>query len=232
MPELLLNSPLLGLTLTIVIFHLGELLVKRLKTSLLPPFLFSSIVIIMLITGIDELTLESYERGGTFLAFFLGPATISLALPLKRNWEVLRSNALILLLTALVGAITAIIATFYCARLFGAQEVTMLSLLPKSITTPVAMEVSQSLGGLPPLTIVCVSLAGVFGALFGHKLLALVGVTDNIAIGFAIGTGSHALGTSSCIPKSAVQVTFASLAIVLLAIATTLIAPFMLGILR
>lgn len=232
MPNTIINSALLGLALTFGLYYLGEKLSAYLKTSLLPPFLTSSLLIILLITFVDSITLQSYEIGGNIIAFFLGPATISFALPLKKNWEVLKANVLPLLLTAIVGSITAIIATFYCAKLFGASELTLLSLAPKSITTPIAMELSQTLGGLPPLTIVCVSLAGVFGAVFGHSILKVCGVTDDIAIGFAIGTASHALGTSSCVPVSAKQVTFGSLAIVLLAITTTLVAPFILTLLK
>lgn len=232
MPNLLLHSPLLGLALTFVTFCLGEKISKALKTSLLPPFLTSTLMIILLLTFCDSLTLKDYEVGGSYIAFLLGPATISFALPLKNNWATLKANVLPLLLTAMIAAVTAIIATFYCAQFFGATEVTMLSLIPKSITTPIAMELSQSIGGLPPLTIVCVSLAGVFGAVLGHKLLSLLGVTDDIAIGFAIGSASHALGTSSCIPISAKQVTFGSLAIVLVAIATTIVAPTLLSLLR
>lgn len=232
MPENLLHSPLLGLALTIIVFHLGDLFAKRFNLTLLPPFLTASALLIMLLSVTTNFTYEDYMKGGSYVAFLLGPATISFALPLKRNWQTLKDNLGILLLTAVVGAVTAIIATYYCAILFGAQEATMLSLVPKSITTPIAMEVSSSLGGIPALTIVCVSLAGIVGAVLGHKLLALFGVTNDIAIGFGIGTGSHALGTSSCIPISSTQVTFGSLAIVLVAIITTIIAPHLLALLR
>jgi predicted murein hydrolase (TIGR00659 family) len=232
MPDLLVHSPLLGVTLTVILFYLGEKLAAYLKTSLLPPLCTSSLVIILLISFTNLFTFEDYQLGGSLLGFMLGPAIIALALPLKKNWELLRNNLGILVTTTIFGAVMAIIVNVSCARFFGVSQASVLSMIPKSVTAPIAMELSAYVGGIPPLTILSVTLAGFCGAIFGHKLLALVGVTNDIAIGFAIGTGSHALGTSTCISINSTQTTFSSLALILMSIATTLVVPILLPFLK
>ncbi len=232
MPDSLVNSPIFGVALTVILFYLGEKLSAYLKTSLLPALFTSSLVIILLIAFTNLFTYEQYDKGGTLLNFMMGPSIVALALPLKKNWEVLKSNLAILLTTTIFGALLAVFTNVYCAKLFGVSDVSILSLIPKSVTAPIAMELSDYVGGIPPLTILAVGVAGIFGALFGHKLLKLMGVTNDIAIGFAIGTGSHALGTSTCISISSKQTTFSSLALVLMSITTTLLVPILLPFLK
>lgn len=222
----LFNSPLTGIALTLFTFYLGELLAKKLKTSLLPPFLTSSALIIVLLLCQDTFTYKEYEIGGKFLALFLGPATIALGLPLVKNLELLKENWRELLAATLIGTCVGVGSALGFSKLFGVSREITLSLLPKSITTPIAMEVSADIGGIPSITIAAVAVTGVVGAVLAHWILKALGITNDIAIGFAIGTSSHALGTSSCIPISLTQVAFASLAISFIGVATAIITPF------
>ena len=232
LPTLLTHSPILGLVVTLVAYRLGEILVERFRLTYMPP-LFISIVLIMLTINYTNLfTYKDYEIGGSIINFLLGPATIALSLPLFRQWKTLKENSIIVLAGVLISTITGIVTIICCAKLFGASDEIIASLVPKSVTTPIAMDISATIGGLPSLTVACVILTGILGATIGHKVLALAGVKNNIAIGLAIGSSSHALGTSSCIPISAVQVAFGSLAIALVGIATAILAPIIFPLLK
>ncbi|HIU64110.1 MAG TPA: LrgB family protein [Candidatus Avacidaminococcus intestinavium] len=219
------NSPLLGLVLTFFTYKIGERLVEKLNLNFLPPLLTSCALIIFLITFTGLFTYEQYALGGTMINFLLGPATIALALPLVRNFSVLVKHYKILFIGVLTGTLSGVISIIFFARLFGASEQVMFSLVPKSVTTPIAMEIASTLGGIPPLTAACVICTGIFGAMCGHKILAAIGVKNDISIGLALGASSHALGVSSCIPISALQVAIGSLAIALVGIATAIFAP-------
>ena len=225
MPSNLLNSPLLGLVLTIVTFRIGEFLAKRLETNLLQPFVTSSILIMLTIYLFPSITYKEYEIGGSIIAFLLGPATVALALPLFKQWQLLKENISILLGGAVVAATAGLLSIIACLKIFGASEKVALSLIAKSVTAPIALEITKTLGGLPSLTIACTVLSGILGAIIGHKLLAILGVKNDVAIGMAMGAASHGIGATSCIPISAVQVAFCSLAIALVGITTALFAP-------
>ena len=221
----LLNSPIPGIAITLLTFSLGELLAKKLKTALLPPVFTSTLLIIGLLLCQDSFTYKEYEIGGKFLALLLGPATIALGLPLVKNLALMKKHLVLLLETTVLGSAMGVGSALLFSKLFGVSREIMLSLLPKSITTPIAMEISADIGGIPSITIAVVSLTGLIGAIVGHKILGALGVTNDMAIGFAIGTSSHALGTASCIPISPVQVAFASLAISFVGVATALLVP-------
>lgn len=232
MPESITHSPLLGLAVTIVFYKLGEQISERFNLTLLPPFVTCCGLIMLIISYTKLFTYDQYIIGGSIVNFLLGPATIALAYPLVRNWSILKEHYKILLGGVLVATCSGIISITLCAKALGASEAVILSLVPKSVTTPIAMDISAGLGGIPALTAVCVIITGIFGAIFGHKLLALVGVKNDIAIGLAIGASSHGLGASSCIPKSSMQVAIAGLAIALVGIATAVLAPIIVPIIK
>ncbi|MEG0970585.1 MAG: LrgB family protein [Acidaminococcaceae bacterium] len=228
MPATLLSSPLLGLALTVIAYKIGEKVSERFNLTLLPPFVTCCAIIMLLIHQAGLFTYQQYEVGGAMINFLLGPATVALALPLVRNKHILRQHGAILLGGVLIGTCSGIISVALCAKALGASHLVAMSLVPKSVTTPIAMDISAAIGGIPALTAACVIITGIFGATCGHKLLALVGVKNDIAIGLAIGASSHGLGASSCIAKSSMQVAISSLAIALVGIATALLAPLLL----
>ena len=119
----------------------------------------------------------------------------------------------------------------YTELLFGASEQVLLSLIPKSVTTPIAMDISSVIGGIPSLTAACVIFTGMFGSTFNHKILSWLGFKNDIAIGLAIGASSHGLGTSACVNKSALQLAIGGVAIGLTGIATSILAPLLLPLL-
>ena len=131
-----------------------------------------------------------------------------------------------------VATVVAIVLMYFSAKGLGASEKVLLSLIPKSVTTPIAIDVSKTIGGIPALTTAGVILTGMLGATFNHKLLKLLGIKNDIAAGLAIGASSHGLGTSACASVSPVQLAIGGVAIALTAIATSILAPILLPLLK
>ena len=165
-----------------------------------------------------------YNRGGSFLTWWLGPATVALAVPMYRNGLALRGILPRLSSTVLVGAIVGMVTAAGSAWLLGAPFPIVMSSVPKSVTTPIAIEVCRQLKGIPQITIAMVILTGVLGATFGTYLLRLVGVRDDRAIGAAVGTSSHGIGTASLIRHSDTQSAVSSWAMAAAGVFTSVLA--------
>ena len=130
-----------------------------------------------------HITYEQYAAGANFINFLLGPATVALALPLYRNRQTLKNNLAVIVSGVVVATVIGIVSIFVCGKLFGASEQVLLSLIPKSVTTPIAMDISSVIGGIPSLTAACVIFTGMFGSTFNHKILSWLGFKNDIAIG-------------------------------------------------
>lgn len=231
-PDVLLQSPLFGIGLTVILYTVSEILIDRLKLSIVPPFVIACPLIISIITLIPNVTYEKYQAGAEFINFLLGPATIALALPLYKNRIIIKEKAAAILGGVSLATIVAIIVVYFTGKLMGASEQVLLSLIPKSITTPIAIEVSKTIGGIPALTTAAVIFTGMLGATFNHKLLSILGIKNDLAAGLAIGASSHGLGTSACAKISNIQLAIGGVAIALTGIATSILAPILLPILK
>jgi predicted murein hydrolase (TIGR00659 family) len=178
----------------------------------------------LLASGVDY---RDYFQGAQFVHFLLGPATVALAVPLHRQWEMVRSSAATALLAVVGGGIFAAAAGVGIAlALHAAPEVTA-SLAPRSVTTPVAMGIAERIGGLPSLTAAVVILSGIVGAALGPAVLDLARVRDWRARGLAIGTAAHGIGTARALSVNATAGAFSGLAMGLNAIATALLLPLL-----
>lgn len=218
-------SPLLHLTMTLIAYQLSLFLYRRGKLSpLLNPVMLSIIliVVILLVTGTSY---QTYFDGAQFVHFLLGPATVALAIPLYRQFERVRRSAPAILASICMGSITAVASAVGIAWLLGGSEQALVSLAPKSVTAPVAMGITEQLGGLPSLTAVLVISTGILGAVLGPYVLRLFRVRDMAAQGLAMGTASHGIGTARALQVSEVAGAFAGLAMGLNAIATALFLP-------
>ena len=231
-PDSLLNSPLFGIGLTVILYAFSEILVDRLGLRVLPPFVPACVGIIALLTCTPGVEYKQYAAGAEFINFLLGPATIALALPLYKNRKVIAQQALPILGGVTIATLVAIVVVYFCAKGLGASEKVLLSLIPKSVTTPIAIDVSKTIGGIPALTTAAVIFTGMLGATFTHKLLKLFGINNDIATGLAICASSHGLGTSACAGVSPVQLAIGGVAIALTGIATSILAPILLPILK
>ena len=218
-------SPLLWLTATLLCY-LAALKVYRLGGE--SPLLNPVAIAVALLIGLLQLTGTAYQTyfdGAQFVHFLLGPATVALAIPLYRQRERLRTLALPILVALLLGVLTAALSAVGLGVLCGADTITLISLAPKSATAPVAMGISEKLGGLPSLTAVLVVSTGIVGAVLGPGLLRLIDCRDEAVKGFAMGLRSHGIGTARCFQIGPVMGAFAGLAMALSAFATAIMLP-------
>ncbi len=218
-------SPLLHLTLTLVAYVLADWIFNKTgRTPVFNPVLIAVAVIVgfLVATGTSY---ETYFEGAQFVHFLLGPATVSLAIPLYRQFSRIRRSALAILVALLVGSITAIISAVAIAWLLGGGRDTMIALAPKSVTAPIAMGIAEKLGGLPSLTAVLVILTGILGAVLGTTVCRIVRVEDPQARGFALGLTSHGIGTARAFQIDELTGAFAAIAMGLNAVATAIFLP-------
>ena len=218
-------SPLLHLTLTLIAYQLSAFLYRRGRLSPLLNPVFLSVVLIVGVLFSTGTSYDVYFDGAQFVHFLLGPATVALAIPLYRQFDKVRRSAVAILASITVGSITAAASAVAIAWLLGGSERTLVSLAPKSVTAPVAMGISEQLGGLPSLTAVLVISTGILGAILGLDLLDLLRIRDKAARGLAMGTASHGIGTARAIQVSEVAGAFAGLAMGLNALATAVLLP-------
>ncbi len=225
MLETLMNNSMFWVTLTIGIYLLADYLNKKWPNPLFTPLAFSIIVIILflLFTGIP---LETYDNnGGGFFKLFITPATVSLAVKLEKNFEYLKQYAKPIILSILTGVIihTAMIYIFALIFNFGPEMVG--TLIPKSVTTAIAVGVSDSLGGIVSITTAVVIFTGVIGAVIGEKVYQLAGIDDPVAQGIAMGTSAHAMGTTEAIKMGEVQGAMSGLSMVITGITVVVLSP-------
>lgn len=217
-------ASLVTVFLTAAVYQGAVRMQKRFRSQLLNPVLVSvSILIVFLLY--TEFPYELYAKETRGLSFLLGPATVALAVPLYRQLAALKRNWRALLIGSVVGAGVGIGSVLLLAKLFTLPPAIVLSLVPKSVTTPIAMDVSSVIGGLPSLTAALVILTGLLGAVFGPQILTRLRITEETARGLAIGAAAHGLGTSRAIQESERQGAISGIAIGLVGFATALLAP-------
>jgi predicted murein hydrolase (TIGR00659 family) len=187
-----------------------------------------AIIVFLLLTHISYV---HYFAGSKVLNDLLKPAVVALAFPLYEQLHQIRARWKSIISICFVGSLTAMITGTVIALWMGATPEIAASILPKSVTTPIAMAVSQSINGIPAITAVCVIFVGILGAVFGHTILNALSITTKSARGLAIGTASHALGTARCAEMDFQEGAFSSLALVICGIITSLIAPFLFPVL-
>ncbi|MGD8643086.1 MAG: LrgB family protein [Chromatiales bacterium] len=221
-------SPLLHLTLTVLAYLAGDWIFKRSgQRALFNPVLLSItfLVVLLWLTGTRY---ETYFAGAQFVHFMLGPATVALAVPLYRNCAYIKRLWMPIAVSILAGVLTAAVSAIGVAALLGATPETLISLAPKSVTAPVAMGITEKLGGLASLTAALVVLTGVLGAVIGVAVLGLIRVGDDRARGLALGVTSHGIGTARAFQVSEVAGAFSALAMGLTAVVTAVLLPLVL----
>ena len=224
--EFLENKYLL-IALTFGAFACFKGLQKRTGSVLLNPILLTMITLIVFLkmTGISY---DTYREGGLLIDFWLKPAIVALGVPLYLQLEMIKKQWLPILLSQLVGCLVGVVSVVLISRGLGASQEVICSLAPKSVTSPIAMEVAAATGGIPSLSAAVVILVGLFGAVLGFKVLDLGQVKSPIAQGLSMGTASHAIGTSAAMEVSRKYGAYASLGLTLNGILTAILAPIVL----
>jgi len=218
-------SPLFGIALSLVSYTIACFFYEKKRVSILNPLLIS-VLMCMAILLIFRIPVENYQTGGNVILVFLGPATACLAVAMYDRLPLLRKYALPILCGTAVGAAVAMGSVFLLCRLFGLDASMTASLLPKSVTTPFAIAVSESLGGDPSISVAAVVFTGIFGSTVAPLLLKLFRVRDSIAAGIGMGVASHASGTAKALEIGETEGAASGAAIGLTGIFTVLFSMF------
>lgn len=224
------NSPLLGITITLCAYCASSYLHRRWR--FLNPMLLTFAAIVLILTA-GRIPLEDYRAGGDVISFFLGPATVALGVPLYRHFHRIKSNLVPILSGVLIGSSCGLASSgLFVWILRGSQDI-LLSMLPKSATTPISIEIVRQLGGIPELGAVFTVLTGLIGSMIGPELLRKWGIKHDIALGVAMGTSSHGIGTSRMVQESELRGAVSSFAMGAAGIATSILviplSHFLLG---
>lgn len=223
-------SPYLFIAATVGIFFLFRVIQRRSGLMLLNPILLTIILLICLLKvgGIDYAT---YRTGGDFIDFWLKPAVVALGVPLYKQLSLIRRQMLPLILSQLAGCVAGIVSVVLLARFFGATPDVVLSLAPKAVTTPIAIEISNAIGGIPPLTAAVVVCTGIFGGMAGFQMARITGVNSHIAGSLSVGTAAHAIGTAAALERGERFGAYSSLGLTMNGLLTSLLAPYILAFL-
>jgi predicted murein hydrolase (TIGR00659 family) len=220
----LLNTDLFSLTLTLGAYVVSCILYKKTKVALLHPLIVSIFVIIAILTALG-IPYETYKNGSRLVSFLLGPSVVALGYVLFEQMKYLKGNVVSILVSIVVGSVVGILSVAYIAKAMGADASMVATLSPKSVTTPIAMEISEKTGGLPGLTAVVVVMVGIFGSIIGPLVLKAVGIESRIAKGLAMGAAAHGVGTAAAIQIGAIEGAISGLAIGLMGVATAILIP-------
>lgn len=222
----ILESPALGIFLSIFTYIIGLKIKEKFKLDIFNPLLIAVILIIFIlkVTGVSY---ETYKIGGDYIHFFLSPLTVALGIMLYRQRITIKKHFISLIIGITSGVVTSFVSIYFLGRLLKLDDLMLLSSLPKSITTPMAISLSDILGATESVTIILVIITGISGAFMAPFVVKLFPKFSAMAKGIGIGTSSHAVGTSKALELGEEEGAFSSSAIALAGIITVLLVPFM-----
>lgn len=226
----IMSNPIILLAITFGIYYVARQIQKWTGWVVLNPILITiaALIALLQLTGISY---ETYEQGGQYIEFWLKPAIVALGVPLYQQLGQIRRQLLPILMSQLVGCLVGLVSVTLIASALGASHEVIVSLAPKSVTTPIAMEVCKTSGGIPSLTAAIVVIVGLFGAIFGFKILEVWHVRNPFSQGISMGTAAHAVGTSRAMEKGETYGAYSSLGLILNGVLTALLTPFVLKLL-
>jgi putative effector of murein hydrolase len=216
---------LFAVVLSVCTYEIGILLHKKFPFAIVNPLLIATILSIAVLE-LCSVPFSEYKKGGDLLSMWLGPATEILALNIYNKREVLKKNIVPVITASIVGAVTCVSVVYGLGKLFKLDEVIIRSLYSKSVTTPIALSLSKDVGGIQAVTMSGVLITGIFGGMFAPQLVKLFHITEPVAAGLAIGTSSHAVGTSTALQMGETEGAMSSIAIGCMGLATTLVFIF------
>ncbi|MBR2675286.1 MAG: LrgB family protein [Solobacterium sp.] len=222
MNNLIAASASAGVVLSLLAYWIGTVLKKKTGWSFMNPLLISILLVIVFLL-VFHVSYDSYQASARYLSWFLTPATVSLAVPLYLQLERLKKNIKAILISIFAGSLASMGSVLALSMLFGFTHSQYVTFLPKSITTAIGMGVSEELGGFPAITAVVIVVTGIFGNIIGEGLCRALKVTDPVAVGLAIGTSAHAIGTAKAMELGETEGAMSSLAIVTAGIITVLL---------
>ncbi len=202
----------------------GQWVFKKTRIGLFHPMIIS-IAIIIAFLKITNMPYQTFEQGGQFVSFLLGPSVVALGYILYEQLAYLKGNIVSILTSIFVGSLVGIMSVILLAKLTGADQMLIHSLEPKSVTTPIAMSIAEQSGGNVSLTAVIVLFCGIFGSIIGPPILRLLGIQSSIAKGLAMGASAHGVGTAKAMEMGVIEGALSGLAIGLMGVMTALLIP-------
>lgn len=218
------NSPLFGIIITILAFEIGIFINRKTKMLIFNPLLIAIAIIITFLVTLN-IDYDSYNKGGEIITLILGPATVAFAIPLYRQLKVLKENLKVIILGIGSGCIASAISIFTLAKIFKFSPDLYYSLIPKSITTTIGMGIVEELGGHPSVVVPVIIITGIVGAIIATTICRICKIKDSVAVGLAMGTAAHAIGTTRAMEIGEIEGAMSSLAIVVAGLMTVIIAP-------
>ena len=226
MTEFLEDSLFAGVTISLLAYILGYFIKKKFKLGFLNPLLISiaATIVVLVVADVDY---EVYNKGASFISWFLTPATVCLAIPLYEQFELLKSNCAAIILGIASGVVTSLVTVLVLSVVFGLTHEQYVTLLPKSITTAIGMGVSEELGGYVTITVAVIVVTGVIGNILAEFICKVFRITDPIAKGVAIGTSAHAVGTAKAIEMGEIEGLSIAVAGILTVVGASVFANFL-----
>lgn len=220
----LVNNPLFGILLTLFAFEIGMTIYKKTKIPLLNPLLIAIALVIAVLVSC-HISFETYNIGGNFINAFLGPATVILAVPLYKQLQLLKNHFVPIMTGIIVGSFASMCCVIIMGYFLGVNHELIASLVPKSVTTPIGVEVASGLGGIPSITVIAVIITGITGAIIAPMVCKLLKIDHEVAMGVSMGTAAHAVGTTKALEIGETHGAMSSLSIGVAGLITVFLAP-------
>lgn len=220
-----LNSPFFGIAITVLAFEFGIIVYAKTKSPFLSPFIVALFSVMGFLILFD-IPISSYRAGGDILNIMVIPATSALAISMYNKLHILKKNIICILISTFMGALSSIVTIYILAKIFKLDESLTMGILPKSVTIPIALDLSIKTGGVAPITISCVAISGVLGALLSVTLIKIFKIDNPVAKGLAMGTSGHGVSTAKAIELGETEGALAGIAIGMAGAMTVLIYNF------
>lgn len=220
----IIESPYFGILLSLVMYMIGLKIAQKVKSPLANPLLIAMILVIAFLKAFN-ISYETYNNGAKYISFLIAPATVAMIINLYKNIDLLKKNIVPVLVGVTAGVLTSILSVYLMAKLFGLDNQLRASIMPKSLTTAIGSAISEEYGGIVPITIVCMVISGIGGAVVAPTVMKIVKVEDPVAQGVGIGTTSHAVGTSRALQMGEIQGAMSGLSIALAGFISVILIP-------
>lgn len=224
------NTPLFGVTITIITFLLGKYINEKTKKAILNPILLSAIMIMVFLSHFN-IEYETYNSGGRLASFFIAPATVVLAVPLYKNIRLLRKKWLPILIGITMGSLAGLFTVYVLCKLLDLDRTILISMLPKSTTAAISTSLSEQIGGIPALTMAFTAVTGIGGNVLGEYVFNIFKINDKVSKGVSLGTASHAVGTVKAMELGETEGALSSLSITVAGIINVFLIPWFMNLL-
>lgn len=225
----LYQNAALGVGLTLIAYEVGKWIQKKTRIKVLSPLVTGTLIIIVVLI-LGDIKYDNYKIGGNIVSFFIGPATVSFAIPLYKNLKTIKDNLVLILMGILGGLITGLISVFGLSLIFGINEKVTASMYPKSVTSAIGFAISEMIGGAPEITLVLIVIAGVTGYMGGDFIFKLLKIENPVIKGIALGTNSHIIGTAKAMELGEKEGAISSAAITITGLIMVFLVPLFLKI--